>query len=281
MNALRTALLYLWWAVTVAPWATLGVLASPFVRGTPLYRYCTGWLLVALPGARVILGITTRITGQQNVPDGPAVFLVKHQSAWETLVLPRFLPRPLSFVLKREVLFIPFFGWALGRLDVIHIDRKRRVAAFAHLLRQGQRFLAQGNCVVMFPEGTRVPRGERGTYQNGGARLAIGAGVPVVPVAVASARCWPRGWIKRPGVIDISFGPPIASSGKRPDPLMREAVDWIETEMRRIDPEAYPAGDTADDSTRAAPETPADHSATGASSVAPRDPPPEPERIAP
>ncbi|MDR2991157.1 MAG: 1-acyl-sn-glycerol-3-phosphate acyltransferase [Burkholderiaceae bacterium] len=247
MNALRSVLLYLWWSVTVVPWAVAAMLASVFVRGTPLYRFCTAWLTVALPGARAIMGISTRVTGQQHVPEGPAVFLVKHQSAWETLVLPRFVPQPLSFVLKRQILFIPFFGWTLGRLDMIHIDRDRRTAAYVRVLRQGQRFLAQGNGVVMFPEGTRMPRGAHGTYQSGGARLAIGAGVPVVPVAVASARCWPKGWIKRPGVVDISFGPPIASDGKRPEQLTREAADWIEAEMRRIDPQAYPAEAVAAD----------------------------------
>jgi 1-acyl-sn-glycerol-3-phosphate acyltransferase len=245
MNALRSVLLYLWWTVMVIPWAIAAILLSVFMRSTPLYRFCAGWLTVALPGAQLIMGIRTHATGRQQVPPGPVVFLVKHQSYWETLVLPRFVPQPLSYVFKREILFIPFFGWTLGRLDMIHIDRGRRTAAYARVLRQGERFLAQGNGVVMFPEGTRVPRGQRGVYQSGGARLAIGAGVPVVPVAVASARCWPKGWIKRPGVVDISFGPPIASSGKRPEQLIGEAADWIETEMRRIDPQAYPADEAA------------------------------------
>jgi len=274
MNALRSVLLYLWWSVTAVLWAAVAIPVSLFIHGTPLYRFCTAWLTVALPGARAILGIRIRVTGQQNVPNSPAVFLVKHQSAWETLVLPYFVSRPLSFVFKREILFIPFFGWTLGRLDMIHIDRNRRVAAYAHLLRQGQQFLAQGNGVVMFPEGTRVPRGERGTYQNGGARLAIGAGVPVVPVAVASARCWPKGWIKRPGIVDISFGPPITSNGKRPDPLMREVADWIETEMRRIDPQAYPMDDAADNAADGAPHTTADAPADDAAANTPLPPTP-------
>jgi 1-acyl-sn-glycerol-3-phosphate acyltransferase len=253
MNALRSVLMYLWWLITMVPWAVVAMLASIFVRGTPLYRFCTAWLNVALPGARVLMGIRTRATGQQQLPDGPAVLLLKHQSAWETLVLPSLITRPLSFVFKREIVFIPFFGWTLARLDMIHLDRGRRTAAYARLLRQGERFLAQGNSVVMFPEGTRMPRGQRGTYQSGGARLAMGAGVPVVPVAVASARCWPKSWIKRPGVVDISFGPPIASAGKRPEELMREAADWIEAEMRRIDPDAYSTDDAPADVPLAAP----------------------------
>ena len=247
MNALRTLLLYLWWTVTVLPWTIALMLASIFVRGTPLYRLGTAWVkIAALPGGRAIMGIDNRVTGQQNVPDSPAVFLVKHQSAWETLMLPCFIRQPLSYVFKRELLFVPFFGWAMGRLDFIHINRSQGASAYARVLRQGKQFLAQGNGVVMFPEGTRVPRGQRGAYRSGGARLAVIAGVPVVPVAVASARCWPKSWVKRPGIVDFSFGPPIASDGKQPEQLMREAVDWIETEMRRIDPQAYPADEAAD-----------------------------------
>jgi 1-acyl-sn-glycerol-3-phosphate acyltransferase len=240
MNALRSTLAYAWWVLTLLPWTIGAMLASLFVRGTPLYRFCALWPKVALAGARAIMGISTRVTGQHNVPDGPAVFLVKHQSSWDTLELPAYIRQPLSYVFKRELLRIPFFGWALGRLDMVHIDRSRGTDAYARVLRQGQHFLAQGNGVVMFPEGTRIPRGQRGNYKSGGARLAISAGVPVVPVAVASARCWPKGWVKRPGVVDISFGPPIASNGRQPDDLMREVADWIETEMRRIDPQAYP-----------------------------------------
>jgi len=252
MIVLRSLLVHLWWIVTVLPWTIVLMLASIFVRGTPLYYLGTAWVKLAmLPGTRAILGIDNRVTGQQNVPEGPAVFLVKHQSTWETLILPCFIKQPLSYVFKRELLFVPFFGWALGRLDFIHIDRKQRTNAFARVLRQGQRFLAQGNGVVMFPEGTRAPRGQRGNYRSGGARLAISAGVPVVPVAVASARCWPKGLIKRPGVVDFSFGPPIPSTGKRPDELIREVADWIEAEMRRLDPQAYPADEAADEAANA------------------------------
>jgi 1-acyl-sn-glycerol-3-phosphate acyltransferase len=92
----------------------------------------------------------------------------------------------------------------------------------------------------MFPEGTRMARGEKGTYQTAGTRLAVDTGAPVIPIAVASARCWPRkGFIKSPGVVDVSIGPPIASVGREPKALMREVEAWIEAEMRRIDPEAY------------------------------------------
>jgi len=151
----------------------------------------------------------------------------------------------LSYVFKRELLLIPFFGWAMARLDMIHIDRSKRTEAWNKVEQQGKHFMAQGNWVIMFPEGTRVARGEQGQYKSGGTRLAIHAGASVLPVAVTSARCWPRkSFVLRPGVIDVSVGPLMPSSGRQPNDLMCEVEAWIETEMRRLDPDAYPAAAT-------------------------------------
>jgi len=101
--------------------------------------------------------------------------------------------------------------------------------------------MAQGNWVIMFPEGTRIPRGGQGVYKSGGTRLAVTTGTPVVPIAVTSARCWPRKrFVLTPGVIDVSVGKPIPSVGRESDELMREVESWIEGEMRRLDPQAYP-----------------------------------------
>jgi 1-acyl-sn-glycerol-3-phosphate acyltransferase len=145
-------------------------------------------------------------------------------------------------VFKRELLWIPFFGWAIGRLDMVHIDRSRRAEAWRKVAEQGKRFMSMGHWVIMFPEGTRTPRGEQGEYKSGASRLAITTGVPIVPIAVTSARCWPRrSVLLRPGVIDVSIGRPIPVEGRRPDELMREVEAWIEAEMRRLDPEAYAA----------------------------------------
>jgi 1-acyl-sn-glycerol-3-phosphate acyltransferase len=150
------------------------------------------------------------------------------------------MPRPLCYVFKRELLFIPFFGWAMARMDLIHIDRSKRAEAWAKVAEQGRRYMAQGNWVIMFPEGTRTPRGSKGTYKVGGTRLAVETGRPVVPIAVTSARCWPRkSFLLRPGVIDISIGRPIEPAGRSAEDLMREVERWIEAEMRRLDPEAY------------------------------------------
>ena len=243
MPLIRSILHLLWMAITVIPWATFVVIASLFIRSTTMYWWCAGWLRVAVRGGNVILGIQNRITGMENLPTGQtsaAVLLVKHQSTWETLCMPTLMPHPLAYVFKKELLYIPFFGWAMARMDMIHIDRSQRSQAFAKVVAQGKRLMATGTWVIMFPEGTRIPRGEQGVYKSGGTRLAIETGAPVVPIAVTSAKCWPRkAFIKTPGIVDFSIGPAIPSVGRKPDELMREVEAWIEAEMRRLDPEAY------------------------------------------
>ncbi|GAA0763678.1 1-acyl-sn-glycerol-3-phosphate acyltransferase [Ideonella azotifigens] len=242
---IRSALFFLWMTVTVIPWALAVVLVSVVMKGTPLYWMCAGWLSTAIWGAKVICGVKYRITGMEHVPtaaDSKAAVILapKHQSTWETFAFPAIMPHPLCYVFKRELLWIPFFGWAIGSLDMIHIDRSKRNQAWSKVAEQGQQHMAKGNWVIMFPEGTRSARGEQGDYKTGASRLAITAGVPVVPIAVSSAKCWPRkSFLLRPGMIDVSIGPPIPSVGRKPDELMREVEAWIETEMRRIDPEAY------------------------------------------
>ena len=243
MPLIRSILHLLWMIVTVIPWATFVVTASLFIRSTTMYWWCAGWLRVAVRGGNVILGIENRITGMDNLPQGrtsAAVLLVKHQSTWETLCMPTIMPHPLAYVFKKELLYIPFFGWAMARMDMIHIDRSQRTQAFSKVVEQGKRLMATGTWVIMFPEGTRIPRGEQGVYKSGGTRLAIETGAPVVPIAVTSAKCWPRkAFIKTPGIVDFSIGPAISSVGRKPDELMREVQAWIEAEMRRLDPEAY------------------------------------------
>jgi 1-acyl-sn-glycerol-3-phosphate acyltransferase len=246
MNLIRSTLHMLWMAVTVIPWCFVMLVSAPVLGRRRMYYAGVVWLAAAVRGGRWILGIRNRVTGMENLPSDArqaAVLLVKHQSTWETFAMPVLVRRPLAYVLKRELLFIPFFGWALALADMIIIDRRRRTAAFSKVLKQGQRLIGQGVSVIIFPEGTRVGRGEQGVYRISGARLAIGCGVPVIPVAVTSARCWPpRAFIKRPGVVDFSIGPPIPSQGRRPDELTRQAEAWIEAEMLRLDPEGYPDG---------------------------------------
>ena len=242
--SVRSALFVLWLVLTVIPWAIISLIGSIFVRGTPLYWLTTFWLRFAIYGARVICGVRWRIVGVDNLQAadraGPIILLPKHQSTWETFAFPQLMPHPLCYVFKRELLMIPFFGWAMGRLDMVHIDRSKRAEAWSRVAEQGRRYMAQGNWIIMFPEGTRTPRGSQGTYKTGGTRLATESGTPVLPIAVTSARCWPRkSFMLRPGVIDVSIGPMMPSQGREPDELMRDVERWIEGEMRRLDPAAY------------------------------------------
>ena len=246
INFLRSVLHMLFMAVTVVPWALAVVIAAPFLNSTKIYWMCARWLKLAVDGGTVILGIRNKVIGYENLPVGttaPAVLLVKHQSLWETFSMAALMPHPLAFVFKKELLKVPFFGWAMARMDMIHIDRADGARAFVKVVQQGQRLLDQGTWVIMFPEGTRIARGEKGNYKSGGTRLAIRTGAPVIPIAVTSAKCWPRkAFVKKPGIVDISIGPAIPSVGRKPDELMREVEAWIEAEMVRLDPEAYPTG---------------------------------------
>src|SRR5512139_2588223 len=180
LAAVRSALFVLWMSATVVPWAIAVIVYSAFARGDRIYWACAGWLRVAMWGCRVICGVKPHVTGLENLPDEAVILLPKHQSTWETFFFPTLMPRPLAYVFKRELLYIPFFGWAMARMDMIHIDRSRRAEALNRVAEQGRRLFSQGVWVIMFPEGTRTPRGSQGTYKSGASRLAVATGVPIV-----------------------------------------------------------------------------------------------------
>ena len=244
MSLIRSVLHMLWMVITVIPY-TLAVLLTKWVSGSSskTYRVARAWLKLSVDSAKVIMGIQYRVQGMEKLPTDPkqgVVLLVKHQSTYETFLMPAIMPRSLAYVFKKELLKVPFFGWSIGALDMIHIDRAQRSRAFHKVVEQGKRLLDQGTWVIMFPEGTRIKRGEKGEYKTSATRLAIMTGAPVVPVAVTSAKCWPRkAFIKSPGVVDVSIGQPIPSVGRKHDELMAEVEAWIEAEMQRLDPEAY------------------------------------------
>ena len=244
MSLIRSIVHMLWMALTVVPY-TLTILVLRLFGASAGARWSVAraWLALSVHSAGPLLGIRYRVQGMEHLPADPAagvVLLVKHQSTYETFLMPAIMPRPLAYVFKKELLAIPFFGWSIGSLDMIHIDRKQGSRAFHKVVEQGKRLLAQGTWVIMFPEGTRTPRGGQGEYKTGATRLAIMAGVPVVPIAVTSAKCWPRkAFIKKPGIVDVSIGKPIPSQGRKHDELMSEVENWIESEMQRLDPEAY------------------------------------------
>ena len=244
MSLIRSILHALFMSLTVIPY-TLTILLLRVFGASSMTRYkvARAWLKLAADSTGWICGLKVRTQGMENLPVNSAqgvVLLCKHQSTFETFLMPAIMPKPLAYVFKKELLKIPFFGWSIGSLDMIHIDRKDGSRAFHKVVEQGKRLLDQGIWVIMFPEGTRVNRGEVGDYKTGATRLAIMTGASVVPVAVTSAKCWPRkAFIKKPGVVDVSIGKPISSVGRKHDELMAEVQAWIESEMQRLDPEAY------------------------------------------
>ena len=181
-----------------------------------------------------LCGLRYRIIGRENIPATPSIILSKHQSAWETLAFQEIFP-PQVWVLKKELLRIPFFGWGLAMTSPIAIDRSARKKALEQIVEQGKDRLKQGFWIVIFPEGTRIPPGQRGKYRIGGAWLATHTNVPVVPVAHNAGEFWGKNsFVKRPGTITVSIGQPIDPTGMEAGELNAQVEAWIETEMLRI-----------------------------------------------
>ncbi len=225
------------WAI-----ACFGFMLLPYRQR---YWMIIRWNVFIVFAAKYVCGIHWRMKGVENLPDAPVILLSKHQSAWETIFYCWAMPRPMIFVFKKSLLYIPFFGWGLAMLRMIAIDRSKGREAMSQVIDTGKRRLADGQWVIMFPEGTRTPVGSQGKYKAGGAILAIGTNTPVVPIAVNSGDCWPRNaFIKTPGTITVSIGKPISPEGLTAAELIARVETWIESEMRVITPNAYPSAET-------------------------------------
>ena len=233
MTVLRSSLFTLALFLITPPYAILALATFPLPR-LVRYRVISGWSRLVLLLSRAILGIDWKVEGQEHLPSRPSVILSKHQSAWETLAFQKIFP-PQVHVLKRELLWIPFFGWGLALMSPIAIDRSRGVAALRSIARRGRERLEQGFWVVVFPEGTRVRPGERRAYQLGGAWLAAASGAPVVPVAHNAGLVWPRNaFLKRPGTVTVRIGPPIETQDRDPKAVNAMVETWIEEQQKAL-----------------------------------------------
>jgi len=233
MTWLRSGLFALAQLLVTPPYALVALATFPLPRMWR-YRVISGWSRLNVWLARAILGIDWRVEGREHLPDRPAVILAKHQSAWETMAFQLIFP-PQVHVLKRELLWIPFFGWGLALMSPIAIDRSRGARALRAIARRGRERLAQGFWVVVFPEGTRVRPGERRAYQLGGAWLAAAAGAPVVPVAHNAGLYWPRNaFLKRPGTITVRIGPSIDAASRDAKAVNQLAETWIEEQQKAL-----------------------------------------------
>lgn len=183
----------------------------------------------------VVCGIRYQVEGLENIPQKRfGVILSKHQSAWETFFLPIIFHDP-AVIAKRELLWVPFYGWGVAAVDPILINRKDKTTAMQQIIRKGKKCLEDGRWILVFPEGTRVPVGKVGKYHLGGARLAVATEAPVIPVAHNAGSFWPRrGFIKQPGTIRVVIGPVIETKGRTPEAVMESAKSWIESVMLGI-----------------------------------------------
>ncbi|MGX2040462.1 lysophospholipid acyltransferase family protein [Methylocaldum sp. MU1018] len=210
------------------------LLAAYPLRFETRYALANLWVRFNLWVLKTVCGLKHEVHGLDNIPERNGVILCKHQSAWETLALQALFP-PVVFILKRELLRIPVWGWAMTTLEPIAINRQAKSAALKQILRDGEKRLKSGRWVVIFPEGTRVAPGQKGHYGSSGGTLAHRAGCPVVPVAHNAGEYWTRnGFLKFPGVVQVRIGPPIDSATLSSSEINRQAERWIESQMAEI-----------------------------------------------
>jgi 1-acyl-sn-glycerol-3-phosphate acyltransferase len=242
MLLLRSVAYMLFMFVTVAPWGTLSCLTF-FIPMPYRYYAIAYWTWIAVWGGRVFCGIKYQVLGREHMPDpskgNGAIYLAKHQSRYETLLL-RSLFSPVCYVYKRELHWVPFFGWGIALCGMIPIDRAKGKEALDQVAAVGGVKLRTGWNMLLFPEGTRVDPGQKRRYKPGGTFLSVATGIPVIPVAHNAGDVWPRGkWIKKPGMVTVSIGPPIPPDGLNAVQQMKKAEAWIEAEMRRLFPHQY------------------------------------------
>jgi 1-acyl-sn-glycerol-3-phosphate acyltransferase len=237
MVTFRSALFLALLVVFTPFWWAIVMLTAPFSRLTR-YRVIIGWNRVAMWLIRRLLGIEHEVRGRENIPGEPCVILSKHQSAWETIAYSSIFP-PHVYVIKRELLWIPFLGWGLGLMSPIAINRAHRKEAMQRLIDLGGVRLRQGFSIMVYPEGTRVAVGRRGIYRLGGAVIAVNNGASVLPVAHNAGVVWPRNSFRKyPGRVTVVIGPAIDTTGLTAEQVMRRVEDWIEGEMERLTPRA-------------------------------------------
>jgi 1-acyl-sn-glycerol-3-phosphate acyltransferase len=235
MTEVRSALYLVFLALSVVVFAVPISIFGWFLSDRALGRLGGLWGKANLAALAALCGLRYRATGLEHLPQGPCVFLCKHQSTWETIALRGLLPPAQAWILKRELLWVPFFGWGLAAFRPIAIDRKAGRRAVRQVLEDGQKWLARGRCVVVFPEGTRVAPGTRHRYGVGGALLAERAGAPVVPIAHNAGVFWRRReFRKHPGTIDLVIGEAFSTEGMTAAEINRRAEDWIETQVAAL-----------------------------------------------
>ncbi|OGT36084.1 MAG: hypothetical protein A3F11_05590 [Gammaproteobacteria bacterium RIFCSPHIGHO2_12_FULL_37_14] len=231
---IRSLIFSIYSLTTIVLYSFVCILALPF----PLsYRHCLirNYLRLYLYVLKVVCHLNYQVEGLENIPrNRTGIILSKHQSTWETFFLPTIFHDP-AIIVKKQLLWVPFFGWGLAVSDPIAIDRNNKSSAMQQIIEKGKKRLQAGRWVLVFPEGTRIPAGQIGKYRLGGARLATATGYPVIPVAHNAGYYWPkRKFIKRPGTIRVVIGPLIESKEHTAEEVLALAKNWIESTVVNI-----------------------------------------------
>ncbi|MCX7164003.1 MAG: lysophospholipid acyltransferase family protein [Betaproteobacteria bacterium] len=238
MAVVRSLLFMLILLLVTPPYTLLVILCRPLPHHMRR-QSVVPWVNFAIWLVKHVLGIPYRLLGAENIPAGAAIVLAKHQSAWETLMLQEVF-KDTVFVWRKEIKYLPFFGWALASIPMIETDRSASRSSLRRLVDQGRDRLGHGYTVIIFPEGTRSQPGAKGRYKIGGAHLAVETGAQVIPVALNSGEFWGRNALfKRSGIVTVSIGAAIDPAGLTANEVTSRAEAWIEAEMSRISPQLH------------------------------------------
>ncbi len=217
----------------------IAAIVAPFLGSLEKAHFINHWASFIRWWLKVCCRIDYRVTGAENLPDTPSIVISNHQSAWETIMFQHVFP-PQSYLLKKALLYIPFFGWGLAANEPIAIDRSKKTQAMQQLIKQGKARLASGRWIVVFPEGTRMPIGKPGKFQVGGAYIASKTNTDIIPVAHNAGVFWSkqRPFHKNAGTVDIIIGPVIHTAGRKPREINAEAETWILEALKKLPKQA-------------------------------------------
>jgi len=229
----RSTIFILFQATSVTLWGILVLITAPFFNVSQRYTFTMIWPSLNIFVAKHLLGIDYEIEGYENlksIQKEPAIICSKHQSAWETFFLANGLKKHICFVFKKELLLIPFFGWGIKLLQMIHINRSAGKKSLEQIIQAAPTQFKLSRWIVFFPEGTRTLPGEKKRYKIGAAVLSKRLGVPIIPIAHNSGLYWKKNaWIKKPGVIKLKIGPVISPGNNTPEEIISKVNSWIET----------------------------------------------------
>jgi 1-acyl-sn-glycerol-3-phosphate acyltransferase len=189
-------------------------------------KFISQWAIFCIWWLKITVNIKTKVIGRENILYSPCIIISNHQSTWETLAFQTIFP-PHTWVLKRELLWLPVFGWSLALLNPIIINRGDKLNAIKKVIRQGSDRLKKGISIVIYPEGTRQPYKQLGAYQNGGSAIAKKTGHSIVPVYHNAGKLWAKGsFIKKPGEITVVIGKAISNSDLKPSEVTERIRHW-------------------------------------------------------